>query len=178
MTSAANQSRYQVRFDWGIAGANVIAPGTHIVIWVDALPEPFVDPLQLKYAGAIVTGSTGSRAAVADWVLARQVQRGDRVSVAVVAAGGPHDRFAVEDLVVAGAVIEALAELGLDYASPEAAAACAAFAGLRRAGSHVLTASVNGQELLEREGIVALDAASEASEAAGFSILREFTALA
>jgi len=174
VTSPANQSRYQVRFDWGVPGANAIAPGAHIVIWVDAIPHESIDPLTIDHAGAIVTGSTGSSAAVADWVLARQVELGDRLYVAVVAAGGPSGRFAVEDLVAAGAVIDALADLGLDYTSPEAAAAGAAFAGLRKAGSHVLTASVNGQLVLDSAGSQALDAAREATTTHEFAVLREF----
>ena len=120
-----NQPQYQVRFDWGVEGANAIAPGAHIVVWADALggTEP---ELKLEHDGAIITGSVGSRAAIAAWVLDRQVELGDRATVAVVAAGGPDGRFAVEDLLAAGAVIDALAEVGIDYISPEAAAAVGA----------------------------------------------------
>jgi hypothetical protein len=45
--------------------------------------------------------------------------------------------------------VDALAAVGIDYSSPEAAAACAAFTGLRGAVAHLLTASVSGQELIE-----------------------------
>ena len=173
MTTAANQSRYQVRFDWGIEGARAIADGAHIVVWVDALPGGDTDPLALAAGPAIVSGSIGSRTAVADWVLARQTELGDRAYVAVVAAGGPAGRFAVEDLVAAGAVIDALADVGLDYTSPEAAAAAGAFAALRNAGSHVLSASVSGQELLEVDP-AALDAARAASASTELGVLREF----
>lgn len=175
MTSAANQSRYQVRFDWGVAGADAIAPGAHIVVWVDALPGGGVDPLAMAHPGAIVTGSVGSRAAVAQWVLDRQVELGDRAYVAVVAAGTTDGRFSVEDLVAAGAVIDALADVGLDFTSPEAAAAAGAFVALRNAGSHVLTASVTGQELLAASGPEALDAARQAAASSEFAVLREFT---
>jgi phosphosulfolactate phosphohydrolase-like enzyme len=58
---------------------------------------------------------------------------------------------AVEDLLAAGAVVEALAVLGIDAAPPEAAAAGAAYVGLRRATRHVLTASV-GAGLLDAAG--------------------------
>jgi hypothetical protein len=47
---------------------------------------------------------------------------------------------ATEDLLAAGAVIDQLATLGLDATSPEAAAAEAAYRGLARATSHLLTA--------------------------------------
>jgi 2-phosphosulfolactate phosphatase len=174
VTSAANQSRYQVRFDWGIPGGDAIAPGSHVVVWVDALPGGDTDPLALAHDAAIITGSIGSRVAVAQWILDRQVELGDRVFVAVVAAGTADGRFCVEDLVAAGAIIDALAEVGLDYTSPEAAAAAGAFVGLRNAGSHVLTASVSGQEILESEGAEAVDAARAASTSPEFSVLREF----
>ncbi len=174
VTSAANQARYQVRFDWGVEGANAIAPGAHIVVWVDVLPGGSAIPHDIAHDGAIVTGSIGSRTAVADWVLARQADLGDRVYVAVVAAGGPGGRFAVEDLVAAGAVIDALADVGLDFSSPEAAAAMGAYAGLRNAGSHVLSASVTGQELLESSGSEAVDAARTAQASPEFVVLREF----
>ncbi|MDF1478453.1 2-phosphosulfolactate phosphatase [Leifsonia sp. H3M29-4] len=170
MSDPRNQTKYQVRFDWGLAGAAAIAPGSHIVVWADALPEPVADPLALRHDGALITGSVGSRTAVAQWILAKQVELGGRAVVAVVAAGGPDGRFAVEDLLAAGAVIDALAEVGIDFTSPEAAAAAGAFAGLRNATAHVLSACVSGQEA----GAGAVAAAREANARAEFGILREF----
>jgi hypothetical protein len=161
VSTPRNQPQYQIRFDWGVEGAQAIAPGTHILVWVDALPDPAdrsgsdpatLDPATLDYDGAIITGSVGSRDAIAAWVLERQVELGDRAVVAVVAAGGPDGRFAVEDLLAAGAVIDALAEVGIDYISPEAAAAVGAYAGLRNATGHVLSACVTGQELIAAAG--------------------------
>lgn len=177
MTSPANQTRYQVRFDWGVAGADAIAPGAHIVVWVDALADhaAAVDPRAIAHDGAIVTGSVGSRAAVAQWILERQADLGDRAYVAVVAAGTADGRFSVEDLVAAGAIIDALGDVGIDYTSPEAAAAGGAFAALRNAGSHVLSASVTGQELLASAGAEAVDAARAANAAGEFGILKEFS---
>jgi 2-phosphosulfolactate phosphatase len=165
-----NQAKYQVRFDWGLDGAAAIAPGAHIVVWADALPDGAVDPLALEHDGAIVTGSAGSRTAVAEWILARQVALGGRAIVAVVAAGRDGGRFAVEDLLAAGAVIDALAGVGIDFTSPEAAAAAGAFAELRNATAHVLSASVTGQQL----GPEAVTAAREANASGEFGILREF----
>jgi len=90
-------------------------------------------------------------ASVAGAVLAHQEALGRRAMVALVAVGETHPdgslRFAVEDLLAAGAVVEALAALGVDFCSPEAAAAAAAFTGLRRATAHLLTASTTGQQL-------------------------------
>lgn len=107
-------------------------------------------------AGAVVMlGCLSNASAVATAVLAEQERRGARTSVAVLAAGELDAdggmRFAVEDLLGAGAVIAALSDLGLDHTSPEAAAACESFRGLRGAVRHLLTASGSGQELLERD---------------------------
>lgn len=178
MTSPSNQPQYQVRFDWGLDGARATAPGAHILVWVDALPDGHLDPLTVDPTVAVITGGVGSRHAVAHWVLARQHELGDRATVAVVAAGGPGGRFAVEDLLAAGAVIDALAEVGIDYASPEAAAAVAAFTGLRNAVGHVLSASVSGQELIASGGRAPVDAARAANDSADFQILREFVSRA
>jgi len=172
VSSPRNQPQYQIRFDWGVEGARAIAPGAHIVVWADALggTEP-----ELEHDGAIITGSVGSRAAIAAWVLDRQVELGDRATVAVVAAGGPDGRFAVEDLLAAGAVIDALAEVGIDYISPEAAAAVGAYAGLRNATGHVLSACVTGQEIIAAEGREPIDAARKHNDSPDFKVLKEFS---
>ena len=171
MNSARNQTRYQVRFAFGIDAANDIADGAHIVVWADAIgPEP--DPTTLAHGGALVAGTVGSRAAVAAWILARQADLGDRAIVAVVAAGDDSGGFAVEDLVAAGAVIEALAAVGIDYASPEAAAAGGAWLALKNAAAHVLSASVAGQEVLAAGGT--LDTELEAQREPSIRIIREF----
>lgn len=171
MTSPRNQPQYQIRFDWGIEGARAVAPGSHIVVWADAIGATEPD---LEHDGAIITGSVGSRAAVAQWVLARQVELGDRATVAVIAAGGPNGRFAVEDLLAAGAVIDALAEVGIDYISPEAAAAVGAYTGLRNATGHVLSACVTGQEIIAAEGREPIEAAKKHNAGPEFKVLKEF----
>ena len=170
-TSPRNQPQYQIRFDWGVEGANAIAPGAHIVVWADALGGSEPD---IQHDGAIITGSVGARAAIAAWVLERQVELGDRATVAVVAAGGPDGRFAVEDLLAAGAVIDALAEVGIDYISPEAAAAVGAYAGLRNATGHVLSACVTGQEIMAARGRGPIEEARKHNDAADFKVLKEF----
>lgn len=139
------QAQYQVRFDWGLPGAAAISTGADAVVWVDQLPATARD---LPEFPTVVSGSIQNCAAVADWVLQRQGGRGDRFTVAVVAAGEQHSdgslRFAVEDLLGAGAIIDALAAVGIDYCSPEAAAACAAYTSLRRASAHLISASESG----------------------------------
>lgn len=125
-------------------------------------------------AGAVVLlGGLTNASAVARAVLAEQHRRAARTSVSIVAAGelvsrenGAPVRFAVEDHLGAGAIVDALAALGIDHTSPEAAAACESFRGLRGAVRHLLTASGSGQELVAgglRDDVLAsatVDAAS------------------
>lgn len=147
MVSPRTQNYYQVRFEWGAEGARAVADGAHAVVWVDELGEQDVPELGVE----VVAGALRSADAVARWALERQAELGGRFVVAVVAAGVRESdgslRFAVEDLLAAGAVIEAISDLGIDHTSPEAAAAVAAFAGLRQATRHLVSASVSAREL-------------------------------
>ncbi|MHC2998638.1 2-phosphosulfolactate phosphatase [Microbacterium sp. HJ5] len=105
-------------------------------------------------AGTVLLGGLRNAAAVARAVMDLQHRRGERTSIAVIACGelvsrdaGAPLRFAVEDLLGAGAVIDALAELGIDHSSPDAAVAGEGFRSLRGAVRHLLTASGSGREL-------------------------------
>lgn len=146
VTNARAQGNYQVRFEWGAAGAAVIAEDADALVWVDELGEEPVPGLPGVVAGSIATAE-----AVARWCLAKQEELGGRFRIAVVAAGVAESdggvRFAVEDLLGAGAVIDAIAEVGIDHQSPEAAAAAAAYTGLRRGLRHLISASVSAREL-------------------------------
>lgn len=158
---SATQGSYQVRFDWGVDGARLVGTDADVIVWVDQLAEPAQladgtapaapEALDVDTACAVVAGELQSSAAIADWCLRRQEQLGGRFRIAVVAAGAPRGdgalRFAVEDLLAAGAIIDAIAELGIDHQSPEAAAAAAAYTGLRRATKHLVSASVSAREL-------------------------------
>jgi 2-phosphosulfolactate phosphatase len=159
VSTAHGQSTYQVRFDWGEIGASVIAPGAHVVVWVDQLR---VDQLradqvrvdQLRVEGVELLVATLETASdVATLALRRQTELGGRFVIAVVAAGAPRAdgslRFAVEDLLAAGAVIEGLAAVGIDHQSPEAAAAASAFTGLKNATRHLISASASSREARE-----------------------------
>lgn len=243
--AAFGQEQYQVRFDWGLAGAERVLPGAHAVVVVDVLSftttavaaaehgvavAPWPDGPGARNAaevfaaerGGIVAGPRSdpggptlspsswagveaspvvvpspnggaiahaladrgavviaaamrNRTAVAEHLLALQTERGERLMIAIVAAGerdtgerdtgereagerdtgtrtggaGTHGalRFGIEDLLVAGAVIDALVARGIDHTSPEAAVACAAFEGLARATGHLISASGSGVEL-------------------------------
>jgi hypothetical protein len=147
----ASQVSYQVRFDWGLAGRDAIAVDADAVIWVDQLD-----------GGADPSTGSGQRARtleqadeIAAWALAEQERLGGRFRIAVVAAGVERGdgslRFAVEDLLAAGAIIDAIAGVGIDHQSPEAAAAAAAHRGLKNATRHLVNASVSARELRSRE---------------------------
>lgn len=130
-------------------------------------------------APVVLLGGLVNASAVAGAVLSAQHARGARTSVAVVAAGelsgretGAPLRFAVEDLLGAGAVIDALGVLGLDHTSPEAAAACEAFRGLHGAARHLLAAAGSGQELLARDRRAEVLAAAEVDALAAVPVLR------
>ncbi len=235
--SPFDQHRYQVRHDWGIEGLERLAPADVVVIVdvlglstavtgavsrgesvkLDAVAHAVsVDGAAVAQAAAgtdavVLLGCLRNAGATAKAVLDVQHQRGERTSIAVIAAGalrraqgpesraegpegraegpegraeGPEDpasespasegprpegqsvRFAVEDQLGAGAVIDALGSLGIDHTSPEAAAACEAFRGLRGAVRHLLTASGSGQQLLLRQGQQPDDARDEVLSAA------------
>ncbi|MFC5502748.1 hypothetical protein ACFPJ4_10910 [Lysinimonas soli] len=152
MSDPHGQSSYQVRFDWGAAGAATIGPGAHAVVWVDQLtgsgsPEP-------RPGGEhVMTATLETAPDVAAHALARQTELGGRFTIAVVAAGATRPdgtlRFAVEDLLAAGAIIEALAAVGIDHQSPEAAAAASAYSGLKNATRHLISASASSREARE-----------------------------
>lgn len=138
-----------------------------MLVWCDALPTGHAAP---DFGGAVVAGSTGSAAATAQWILTLQQTLGDRAVVAVVGAGTDAGGFAVEDFLTAGAVIDALASRGIDFNSPEAASACAAYEGLRNATLHLTSASETGQQL----GSDALALAKTVNSDPAVRVLREF----
>lgn len=141
----SEQSRYQVRFEWAFDGARAISQDAHVIIWVDAIydTEISLDVKALPQGPAIITTDLRTAPAAAQWAYNLQLNLGTRIIIAVVAAGAQRDgltRFAAEDFLTAGAVIDHLAELGLDGTSPEAATAEAAYRGLSRATSHLFSA--------------------------------------
>jgi hypothetical protein len=135
------QDKFQVRFGWGVDGAVAVSAGAHVLVWCDALPTGETAP---DFEGVVLAGTVGNATATAQWILELQSRLGDRALVAVVAAGSDGG-FAVEDFLAAGAVIDALATVGIDFNSPEAASACAAFEGLRNATAHLTSASETGR---------------------------------
>jgi 2-phosphosulfolactate phosphatase len=245
VTRAFGQNQYQVRFDWGIQGADAICDDVDVIVVVDVLsfsttvvlatelgvaivpaaPEsaseladahgatlagrrgsdgPTLSPASItaeSVAGVstlvlpspngtrlvaaladrnavVVVGSLRNAAAIAKWALAQQGDKGDRFTVAIVAAGEVRSdgsiRFALEDLLGAGAIIDALAEVGIDYCSPEAAASAAAYTGLRNAIGHLVGASGSGRELAEAGFRADVDLAIDIDASDTVPVLREF----
>lgn len=169
------QTQYQVRFDWGRNGAAAIGQHADVIVWVDVLGDS--EPPALAAAAVVVAGSLRNRRAVAEWVLGQQGNRGERFMVAIVAAGESWPdgaaRFALEDLLGAGAIIDALADLGIDYCSPEAAAAAAAFAGLSNATGHLVGASASGRKCAADGRRDAIEAAISLDVSSEVKLLRE-----
>lgn len=187
MPQPFDQSSYQVRFEWGVAGLARLAPAD-IVVVVDVLrfsstvadavasgrTVSLTDAVGWSRNGAAVAAAAGeatvllgslrNASAVARTVLEIQNRRQQRTSVTVIAAGELTDagdlRFSVEDQLGAGTIIAALSDLGADHTSPEAAAACESARGLRRAMRHLLTASGSAKEIA---GGVAATARMEAA---------------
>ena len=177
MTSAHDQSQYQVRFDWGLDGARTVAADVDAIVVVDVL-SPTENAEFPGLDAAVVAGCLRNRTAVAEWVLARQAEKANRFTVAVIACGeareGGSIRFAVEDLLGAGAIIDALAAVGIDYCSPEAAAASAAFTSLRNAVGHLVSASASGTELIERGFVSDTELAARLDVSTVVPVLKEY----
>jgi 2-phosphosulfolactate phosphatase len=129
------------------------------------------------HSGTVIAGSLRNATAVAQWILAHQDETGNRLAIAIIAAGdrrGGAARVTVEDLLGAGAIIDALAAIGLDACSPEAAAAAASFAGLKRATRHLITASASGRELADLGFADDVRLAVQTDVSSTIPVLREF----
>ncbi|WP_454114575.1 2-phosphosulfolactate phosphatase [Microbacterium lacticum] len=212
MSSPFDQSRYQVRLEWGDDGLARLA-ASDVVVVVDVLRFSSTVTTRVAAGGAVpldaaahavsLNGAATSRAAaaldpapivllgclrnasaVAEAIADEQRRRGARTSIALIAGGElvPADagaaartarRFAVEDLLGAGAIVDALGVRGIDHTSPEAAAAGEAFRGLRAATRHLLAASGSGQELAERGAHDEVRAAAELDASTAVPVLRE-----
>lgn len=159
----AAQAKYQVRFDQGVGGVRRIGEGAQVVVWVDQtatdaaagagadaahVPAAVLDAAPAD--AAVLVANLRDAAAAAAWILAEQERLGRRAHLAVVAAGRADGGFPADDVLAAGALFDALIELGIDDTSPEAAVASAAYAGLRRAVAHLATASAAGRAAIAR----------------------------
>jgi 2-phosphosulfolactate phosphatase len=179
MSEVIEQEQYQVRFDWGVDGARAIGVDADVVVLVDVLElAPSFASTDEVPGTVVVAGSLRNCAAVARWALERQAGKGDRFTVAVIAVGETRKdgsaRFTLEDLLGAGAIIDALAGVGIDYCSPEAAAAAAAFTGLTNGTGHLISASTSGRAMVSAGGRDDLDLAVSINSSEDVPVLREF----
>lgn len=139
---------FQVVLEWGEQG--LAASPAVVTIVVDALGTEHgralataaeADPARAVVLRAGLDDAAGTAAAV----LAAQHERGDRVSVAIVAAGerwpDGSTRFGVADHLAAGALVDALCDVGIDFHSPACAIAAAAHGSLRGAVRHLVSAA-------------------------------------
>lgn len=153
-----------------------MAADVGVIIAVDIL-ESTASDIAWPYGATVIAGSLRNRTAVAKWVLMQQEHKGERLSLAVIAIGEPGSggsiRFSVEDQLGAGAIIDALADLGVDYCSPEAAVACAAFASLRSAIGHLVSASASGKKLASAGLALQVTAAAEVDATDVVPMIRE-----
>jgi 2-phosphosulfolactate phosphatase len=199
-----DQSTYQVRLEWGVAGLARLATADIVVVVdvlrfsttvIEAVDRGEDYPLDAaahavsingapvvqaaaRTGALVLLGGLRNASAVAAAVLAEQERRGARTGIAVIAAGeltgtdGPL-RFAVEDQLGAGAIIDALGVLGIDHTSPDAAVAAESYRALRRAVKHLLTASGSGRELIETGRGDAIARAAAVDAASVVPVLRE-----
>lgn len=182
MPSPFDQSTYQVRLEWGVEGLDRLAPAD-IVVVVDVLrfsstvadavasgsTVSLDDARVWSRNGAAVAahggravvliGSLRNASAVARAIATLQDRNQARTSVNVIAAGEADAdgavRFAVEDHLGAGAIIDALTDLGIDHTAPDAAVAAEGFRALKRALRHMVSASGSARELAD--GVEATD---------------------
>ncbi len=146
------QSRYQVRLHVGVRASDVpsLVGAAHVLVVADALVDEDSATVEVPEGASVQTVGFRNRALAASEVLAAQQLRGDRAVVSIVTLASPARAFNVEDFLVAGAVVDALAAQGIDFCSPEAGAACAAFTSLHRAVGHLVTASATGVDWAAR----------------------------
>lgn len=137
-------AQYQVTLEWGTAGIDAAAADVIVIADADRGPESAELQDRAPRTTLVLDATLGNASDVARAALDEQVRLGDRASIAIVAAGDRWSdgslRPSAADLLVAGRVVDELAELGIDFHSPACAAACAAAVGLRGA-THALVAA-------------------------------------
>jgi len=177
------QANYQVRLEWGGAGLDRLAPADVVVLVqtlglsadalaaaeagavlpLDGLPTAALAGRASGDAAHVLIGGIRNARAVADRILRLQTERAARTSIAIIAVGYPDAenlRFAVDDLLGAGAVVAALGDLGIDHASPDAAVAGEGYRALRGAARHLLSASGTGRSLADAGRVEVVQAAA------------------
>lgn len=144
---------FQVVLEWG--GAGLEASRAHVTIVADADLGATGEALVTRATGdparpVVVLADLESAPAAARAALDAQHALGDRASIAIIAAGDTWPdrslRPAAADELVAGAVVDALCELGIDFHSPACAVASAAYTALRRGARHLASAERSSRD--------------------------------
>lgn len=170
MTEPRAQSIYQVRLGWGSSGLTSLAP-SEIVVIVDALDgadaaeapgaaELAAQAAALPHTPTVLRASLRNAAATAAAIRDEQVARDQRLAINLVLVGDG-GQFAVEDFLAAGAVGDALSQLGIDHTVPDLAVATEGFRPLTRALKHLLSASSAGIALSQADRRDEVKAAAE-----------------
>ena len=141
------RSHYQIDCVWGIEGVNKYTYEIDVLVWVDVIDENSgwlseIANSQRDYV-ALTAGLHDSFAA-ADWIMNFQLEKQQRLHILVACAGS--EDHSIADQLAAGAIIERLAEHGIDAMSPQAAVANAAFNSLRNATSHLIAADLRSKK--------------------------------
>ncbi|MET4098397.1 hypothetical protein ABIB37_000634 [Agrococcus sp. UYP10] len=137
-------AQYQVTLEWGAAAMRAAAADVVVIADADRGAETAELHDLAPRTSLVLDATLASASAVARAALDEQERRGDRASIAIVAAGARWTdgslRPTAADLLVAGRVVDELAELGIDFHSPACAAACAAAVALRGATGTLVAA--------------------------------------
>lgn len=137
-----NSPHYQVDCVWGSQAITSISQQCDVAVWVDVFQSQ--TPAQMQelltpFADTGVISGINDAFAVAQWISDRQLELQKRLQILLICAGNNGHDIANE--LAAGAVVERLAQLGIDAMSPEAAVANAAYSGLKNATAHLIAAS-------------------------------------
>ncbi|WAC66738.1 hypothetical protein OVA14_02875 [Agrococcus sp. SL85] len=135
---------YQVTLEWGVPAMRVATADVLVIADADRGPEAAELESRAPRTPLVLGATLRNAAEVARAAMDEQERRGERASIAIVAAG---DRWpdgslrpSTADLLVAGRVVDALADVGIDFHSPACAAACAAATALRGATDSLVAA--------------------------------------
>ena len=137
-------AQYQVTLEWGLAGLRAAAAEVIVIADADRGPETAELHGSAPRTSLVLDATLVNASDIAQAALDEQVRIGERASIAIVAAGERWGdgslRPSAADLLVAGRVVDALAELGIDFHDPASAAACAAAVSLRGAAKSLVAA--------------------------------------
>ena len=163
-------NHYQVISGWGPNALSSVAHSADVIIWVNALnlPEHAPELNDFPSSASVIECDLQSSFAAAQWAYEKQLQVGSRLLIAVLCADSAG--VSVPDFLGAGAVIERLAQLGLDALSPEAAVLNASYLKLSPVMSHLISASLSVRELQNPKGSWAID---ENADISSLTVLRD-----